>query len=394
MKILFLTPQLPYPPNSGGTIKSYKLIKYLSREYDTSAVILLKNNDEEHVDDFRKDVRLSSCHTMEIDKKRNTLNYLKSLFLRVPLNIYRNRSTEMMEKVQKIINDFDVIIVDHYLMFQYIPDYVASRVILHQHNAEYVMWERFAELSENSMKSRLLFMEARRIKKYEVNICKKADAILAAPNDIDILSKLGIDRNKFYITYHLGNEESVGEIPYDFYEREDSLLYVGTLSWEANIEGLVWFIENTWDTLKARIPDLKLYIVGKNPDERISNAANSRDGIVFTGFVKDLTDYYSKCKIFIAPLRFGSGMKVKVVSAMGQGLPVVTTTVGAEGLDVEHMKHLAICDTADQMVDSIITLLTDARISTKMSKLAKEQIDGKYNWNVVYSNLKHAIESH
>jgi len=391
MKILFLTPQLPYPPNAGGTIKSYKLTSYLASHYELTIGTLLKNNDINETKNFLSSIQSCELISNLVDIPRTGLNFLRSIFKNVPLNIYRNYNEEFYKKIAKIINSFDVVIVDHYVMYQYIPQSFKKKKILHQHNAEFIMWNRYAELEQNLVKKMLLKFEAFRIKRYENKICINSDIILAAPNDIDILTKLGVSEKKFYLTYHLNNDDYSQFPNLNFEKAENALMYVGTLSWEANIDGLVWFIENHWNLLKKEIPDLIFYIIGKNPDIKIINAIKDKEGIECTGFVDDLEEYFVKAKVFIAPLRFGSGMKVKVISAMSRGIPTVTTTVGIEGISAEHRKHFMLSNTDDEIVNNIIELIKDKDLWSDISFESRKLIQEKYTWDFVYKELDKAI---
>jgi glycosyltransferase involved in cell wall biosynthesis len=393
MKILFLTPQLPFPPESGGTIKSFYLISYLAKKYKLTVATLIKSGNSSHVREFEQNILLDDFLATSIDIPRTGVNFLISIWKNKPLNVYRNYSDVFSKKLLKIIDKYDIVLVDHDVMFQYLPATYQGKIILHQHNAEYLIWERYAEIEQNKIKKMLLNFEAQRLKAYEKDICERSDAILASPNDIELLSKFKIDRNKFYITYHLGNENYHDLPALEYAATENSLMYIGTLSWEANIQGLVWFINSGWNKIKEKIPDLRLYIIGKNPDARIINAAKLKDGIILTGFVEDLELYFKKSKIFIAPLQFGSGMKVKVLSAMDRGIPTVTTSVGAEGIDAVDMLHLAISDNIDEMIDKILILINDENIWQKLSRNSRELIHKMYTWEIVYKHLEKSIEN-
>ena len=393
MKILFLTPQLPYPPNSGGTIKSYKLIKYLSEKYEVGLANFLKKGDNLTQDDFLNDVNIIEHVKRNIEIPRTLKSFILSIISGKPLNVYRNYDKNFEHSISTIINSYDLLFIDHYTMYQYVPSNYKGKVVLHQHNAEYIMWDRFAKLEKNIIKKKFLQYEAFRIKTYEKNICLKCNTILAAPNDIDILSKLKIEKEKFFLTYHLGNEDYHKFPQLSFENSEESLLYVGTLTWEANIDGLLWFIKNVWGKLQRLHPSIKFYIIGKNPDERLEQIVKLNDRIYLKGYVEELEEYFIKSRIFIAPLRFGSGMKVKVLSAMSRGIPTVTTTIGAEGIKAKNMQELAIFDEADKMINGINILLKDKKIWHKMSEDSRSLIQENYTWEIVYKNLELAIKN-
>lgn len=393
-KLLFLTPQLPYPPVSGGVIKSWKLIEFLTTKYDVYLACFLKNNDNEHIEVFHSKVTLFGHFYLPLNIPRTPFNLVKSNIQGIPLNLYRNKSNEFKKGLQNAFMFADLIFVDHYEMYQYVPKNFIGKKILHQHNCEYLMWDRFAEIEENKLKKMALSNQAFWIKRYEKNICKHASLVLAAPNDEEELIKIGADPKKFRETYHLG-DESLIELPeLSFLKEEQSIFYCGTLTWEANVDGLVWFINNGWMPLKEKYPELKFYITGKNADPRIEKAikAIGGKGIELTGFVEDLDEYFKKAKVFISPLRFGSGIKVKVMNALYRGIPTVTTSVGAEGLAVKNGFDIFVSDNMADFILQISTLLEDEKLWNQFRinsrKLAKE----KYTWKSVLNIVENAIE--
>lgn len=390
-KILFLTPQLPYPPTSGGTIKSSKLVSYLAEHYNIGLMCFLKNDDTLHEQEFVSITNLAEYWSESINKPRSTKNLLMSYLYCMPLSVYRNFSLSFKRKVAESINTYDIVFVDHYLMFQYIPSSFRGRIILHQHNAEYVMWERLAENEKSWLKRLIIVVESHRIKNFEKKICERANSILAAPNDIEKLQLLGIAKKKFYLTYHLGDTELLDLSELQFRNTKKSLLYIGTLSWEANIDGLVWFLESIWQHIKKANQDVELFIIGKNPDARIVNLVKDDLSVHLVGFVENLEDYYSVSRVFISPLRFGSGIKVKVVNALYRGIPTVTTSIGAEGLDVTHEKEIMISDNENDFANAVARLLDDESVWSSISIHSRQLMKNKYTWDTVFDNLEKAL---
>jgi len=140
--------------------------------------------------------------------------------------------------------------------------------------------------------------------------------------------------------------------------------------------------------LKKGHPDLKFYVVGKNPDDRLIQAAKDEPNIFFKGFVEDLEQYYRRSRLCIAPLRFGSGIKVKVLNAMCRGIPTVTTSIGSEGLIAENMKQIAIADSTEQMNNAIHKILTGRQIWEKLKKNSRELIKQHYTWKKLFDSMK------
>ncbi len=393
MNLLFLSPQLPYPPISGGTIKSWKLIECLSEKYDVHAAWFLKNEDKDHEAELLEKVQLKGYYREEIDVPRTPMNLIKSNLKGIPLNLYRNLSNTFAKELEKMAMQCEVIFIDHYEMFQYVPKDYKGKVVLHQHNAEYVMWDRFAQVEPSFLKRMALKNQAWRIKNYERKICNASDRVLAAPNDIEELQKIGATNTTYLETYHLCDEKLLESDTLKWENTEQALMFVGTLTWEANVDGLLWFLKEGWAKLKAEFPDLKFYIIGKNPDQRIVDLVGtlSKD-VILTGFVEDLETYFPRSRVFVSPLRFGSGIKVKVMNAMYRGIPTVTTSVGAEGMAVEHGKHLMIADDIDGTIKCIKDVLTDQSQWETLRDHSRALAKEKYTWEAVMEIVRQSIE--
>ncbi len=140
-------------------------------------------------------------------------------------------------------------------------------------------------------------------------------------------------------------------------------------------------------------PDVVFYIIGRNPDERLKKIIKNRKDINLTGFIENLEDYYSRARVFVCPLRFGSGIKVKVLNAMYRGIPVVTTSIGVEGLALKNMKHVAIADNSDKMIEDINTLLNDQKTWERLRDNSRELASRQYTWDRVFTNIDRAIHA-
>ena len=390
-RIAFLTPQLPHPAVSGGVIKSRALIEHLSARHELRLFSLLKNDDADRVPEFRASVPLADFHGVPVAIARSPTNFLKSLAAGVPLSVYRNRSPLMRSLVASTLADADVLFVDHFLMFQYVPAEFAGRVVLHQHNAEHLIWQRYASLTPPGLRKAAISAEATRIRQYEREICLQADAVLAAPNDIETLVAAGVPDDRFIETLHLGDESLLSRPDIDFPATELRLLFIGSLDWEANRDGLMWFLEQVWPLLAPRHPGLRLTIIGRNADERLLRTAKSLPGVELAGFVDDLEPWYARSRVFIAPVRFGGGIKVKIVNALYRGLPIATSAVGAEGLEVTSGQEMLISASAEEMALDIGLLLTDEALWTRVRDGARRVARDKYGWRACLERVEDAL---
>ncbi|MEM8499757.1 MAG: glycosyltransferase [Pseudomonadota bacterium] len=391
-KLLFLSPELPYPAHSGGKLKSLQLLKHLTKHFTVTLACPLKLEDENHLRGFRSEIELRNVLCVPVARERSLANLAKSYLRGVPLNVYRSASGRLLDSLNDKQNVFDVVFVDHFEAAQYIPKDNRGRIIYHAHNTYHQTWSRFAE-QEGFLPHRIAAsLESYRVRAYETALCNRADLVFAAPNDIDSLRKAGAGWARFRETYHLGSESSLAAPDLMFEDTSESLLYVGYLGWEPNASGLIWFIQNVWPLLMVKYPKLTLKIVGKNPDQRLCELVNQFEAIELMGFVEDLEPCFLKSRINIAPLHFGSGMKVKVLDAMARGLPTVTTHVGVEGVSATNGVHVAVCDTAEVMATQIGRLIEDRNHWHTMSAASRELIRKKYSWEPLLRSMYEDIK--
>lgn len=392
MKVLFLTPQLPYPPVSGGVIKSHKLLMFMAEHYQLALCCLIKSDsDRQNLAALEKRISPVPVYSLALNIQRTPLNFAKSCLAAIPLTIYRNRNNDFAAHINAVADQYDVIFVDHYLMFQYVPKNYQGRVVVHQHNAEFVIWSRMAEQSRNQLKKAVLAFESGRIKRYEVAMCNKADAVLAAPNDQQALTQAGVRGEHFYDTYHLGDEQNLFFPELQFNQSQPKILFIGTLSWEANVDGLEWFLSECWSEVKTRFPGVTFTIAGKHDDILAGRLRKLAPDIEMPGFVDDLEALYREHRVFVAPLRFGSGIKVKVVNGLYRGIPTVTTSVGAEGLELNHGEHLYIEDDAAGFATAVVTLLKEQTLWQQFSRQSRLQMQALYTWDVVFQQVKRSL---
>ncbi|NNK33115.1 MAG: glycosyltransferase, partial [Xanthomonadales bacterium] len=188
-------------------------------------------------------------------------------------------------------------------------------------------------------------------------------------------------------TYHLGDDRQLDLPDLRFDETQKKLMYVGFLGWEPNAQGLLWFIEAVWPQLLERHPDLVFEIVGKGADQRLQSAVAAHAGIRLRGFVEDLQEIYRESRVSVAPLLFGSGMKVKVLDAMARGMPTVTTSVGAEGIAAESGRHLMVADDARIMADQVLDLLDNSALWNRLQSESRALVQARYTWRRLFDNM-------
>ncbi len=390
-KLLFISPELPYPPQSGGKVKSMKLLHALAERYEVTYVSPLKQDDGLHLDAFMDRSPCARHLCAPLDVPRSARNLAASYLQGIPLNVKRTLEPELRRRVAALADDHDVIFLDHYEVYPYLPQDYRGVVIYHAHNAYFKIWERYASLPGNPAMRVASYLEAKRVRRCESAVARGADLVFAAPNDAGELVSSGVDAARIRPTFHLGDDSHLELPELRFEDTRKKLMYVGFLGWEPNVQGLLWFIEKVWPRLQERHPDLLFDIVGKNPDPRLVRAVDAFPGIRLTGFVADLDEIYRDSRVSVAPLLFGSGMKVKVLDAMARGIPTVTTSVGAEGIDIRNGQHLMVADEAESMAVAIEQLLSERSTWEKLQRNSRHLIRERYTWRRLFDNMHRDI---
>ena len=175
-----------------------------------------------------------------------------------------------------------------------------------------------------------------------------------------------------------------------FNSKVENILFLGTMSWFPNEQGILWFIKNVWDDIKESIPNAKLYVVGSNPSKEI--LAYSSSNIIVTGYVNSVDEYIEKCDVCVVPLFIGGGMRVKILECMAKGIPCVSTTIEAEGIEYTNNHDIMIADTSKEFVSSL-QRLSDSKEVSMIVENSKNLIENKYSLKVLAEKLKEIIDN-
>jgi glycosyltransferase involved in cell wall biosynthesis len=389
LRILFLTPRQLDHPDSGGTIKSAALLSYLERTSEVDAAAF-------HVPDGQPwDRADGETVTVPIDRGRTGTNLARSYVAGVPLSIQRNRSREMRERVARLVAEraHDAVFVDGWLMAQYVPAGYEGARLLHEHNAEYVMWQRQTAFEDRRGRRALVRFEAGRVRRYERSILEGFDTVFVVSEaDRTALLELGEVPGDVRI---LPNVPDLGlaERPLLDPTSEPVLLFFATLSWPPNAEGLTRFITEGMPNVLERVPKARLVVAGSGAPETLVRLAQRARGVEYAGPVEDDERLYRRARCFVDVAVGGSGSRVKVLNALARGLPVVTTKDGAGGLEVVAGEHLLVADGPEAMASLISRTLTDDALWVGLRDAGRALIRERYVPEVAFGELDRVLEA-
>ena len=321
-------------------------------------------------------------------------NFALSAVRRIPLNVYRNRNAAFAREVARAAPQYPMVVVDHYEMYQYLPKGYTGKTVLVEHNVEFDLWERYAAVVESPMIRLLVRWEAKRIRRYEQAALRAVSAAICfSSNDAERARQLA-ETARVYAVPLIGDISLLRVDPPIFAKTAPVVLYVGTLSWEPNIDGLHVFLEKAWGQVLRAMPQVRLHIVGKNPDKRILRAAARQPNVHVRGHLtqQELEAEYSVARVAIAPQRFGGGVKVKVVNAMMRGLPVVATPVAMEGI-ADTREYGGIARTIEDMPSVLLSVLSDGAMWHSLSEQGRRLAEQRFGDAAVMSALTPVIRA-
>lgn len=394
IKILFLTQICPYPPTNGGAIKTYNILKFLGSRHQVSLLTFLRSEAEISLLQYLKPF----CHEIDfcIIKRSALINLreaVRSLLLKQPFMILRDLHPEMRFKVNEAMKRRpDLLYVDHLQMFQYVPRPHLCPVVLDSHNVEWRIIQRFA-CTDVSLPMRVFAsVEWRKLRAYEINACLEADMVFTVTDkDRNVLISNGVGENKT-VSLPIGvRAEDIA--PLELGISDKKVTTFGAMSWPPNADSVLYFAKLIHPLVIRRVPDSKFLIIGKNPPRSIKALPKKDATIEVYGYVEDLRSAVQGTAVFIVPLRVGSGMRVKILDAMAMGLPVVTTTVGCEGIDLEPGKHALVADDPLEFADAVAYLLDSYEARVCLGIAGRNLVERRYSWPPILERLEEALFS-
>jgi len=391
MRILFLSQVLPYPVDAGPKMRSYFVLRHLVQKHEVTLLTFVRDTDRPQ--DIAHMAEL--CHAVRtVPMHRNRLRDVKflaqSFLTQDPFLIVRDQMPAMTDEIRRLVTSepFDAIHVDQLWMAQYALIAAQSaisppKLVLDQHNAVHLIPQRLADGERNPVKQRLMAREARLLTRYESEICRRFDHVVWVTEEdrraVAALSGSSVNGQKpstvIPICADPAQIEPVTPAPNKY-----RITFLGGLHWPPNAQGIVWFARDVFPQVRAQIPEATLTVIGKSPPAGLDG-----DGIEVTGYVDDLKSYLDETAAFVVPLHAGGGMRVKILDAWSWGLPVVSTTVGAEGMAIQHEDNILIADTAPAFAEATVRVLKDAALAQRLGQNGRQTILEKYNWQTVYS---------
>jgi len=391
MNILWVKSGPLFPLDSGGKKRTHAMLEEISRRHHVTYLALLAEGQELHPDEAAAPYAAEKVWLPWKETEKRTRKFYVDLLRNFLLSPYpyaleKYRSQEMMDWLRaEITGDrFDLIICD---FLTPAPNFLhlesKAPMILFQHNMEAVIWKRLAESSANPIGKLYLKDQFRRFSKWEKKLSELFDGVVTVSDDDSRYA-----RENYGLENVRGHVATGVDVNYFAPRKEirsgsDVIGFLGSMDWLANIKAVEFFVAEAYPVIKRAIPDVRFMVIGRNPPESIRNLAANDESITVTGSVDDVRPYLKMCDIMVVPLLAGGGTRIKILEAMAMGVPVVSTTIGAEGLDLQAGTELEIADGAGAFAARTAELLVDDGRRRALADAAFTRLVRENGWKSV-----------
>ena len=395
MRILWVKADKLLPVENGGNIRTYHILRHLSSRHELTFYSYyggVPDKAYERELQERLPGAIAVCTgKRELSGISRGLDYLVHLNSQPPYAVSRFASFKVQDQLRGWFREqrFDVAVCDFLDAAVNFPGRLNIPCVLFQHNVESEIWRRHAATASNPVKKTMYGMEFGKMQRYERIVVRKFHHTVAVSESDRSLMMQWVDGDRVTVVptgVDLGEYRPNPDAP----EPDPMVTFVGAMDWEPNVDGVEYFASEIWPAIKADVPEARLRIVGRNPDRRVKKWAS--ESIEVTGRVPSVVEYLHQSAVVIVPLRIGGGTRLKIYEAMATGKAVVSTTVGAEGLDVHHGRDLMLADDAQSFAQAVIMLLRDRELRRRYERAAAETA-ARCDWPAIGERFQEILQS-
>lgn len=396
--ILFVSATVPYPATDGGRIRVLNLVRRLCRIHKVTLLTFITSSVDEQGAEYLRKMGVDVVGIrLQQQKLTVALRSLLQSFMRgKPLTVSKYYSAEMVKAMKNLLKlrRFDVIHFEMLHTGQYIldlrfpvadfQDRKSVGTVLGEQNIDSSIWYKLVREESNLLKKLIFYSQYRSFMSYESRICGYFDlCICVSAQDQRTLesvcpgAKTGLVPNGVDPDYFKPGEAE---------EDETCLIFTGSMDWHPNEDAVLHFCHHILPLIHTELPEVKFYIVGSNPTDRVLRLGRIQ-GVTVTGLVEDVRPYIASAAVYVVPLRIGGGTRLKILEALAMKKAVVSTSIGCEGLDLQPDKHLLVADNPQQFAAETVQLIKDRSLRRRLGENGKTLVQGRYDWDVVIESL-------
>ncbi len=396
MRILWVKADKLLPVQNGGNIRTYHVLRYLSARHELTFYSYYGGSpDPDYERELQRQIpgAVAVCTGKpELAGMARGIDYVGHLSSGAPYAVSRFAHPEVRKQLQSWFCErrFDVAVCDFLDAAINFPGNLNIPSILFQHNVESEIWRRHAATADNPVKKMMYGMEFRKMLRYErAAVCKFQHVIAVSENDRSLMTKwVDADHVTVVPTGVDLAEYRPAQVATD--SSAPLITFVGAMDWEPNIDGVEYFCGEVWPLIKAEVPQARFRVVGRNPDRRVQKWAS--DSIEITGRVPSVVEHLHQSSVVIVPLRIGGGTRLKIYEAMAAAKAVVSTTIGAEGLDVHHGRDIVLADGSVAFSQAVVNLLQDRELRRRY-EIAAAETAARYDWPAIGERFSEVLQA-
>jgi glycosyltransferase involved in cell wall biosynthesis len=394
MNILMITPYLPYPIVSGGQIRTYNLLKHLSKKHNITLMSFVReHNEQQYIPELEKFCQkvVTFKRTAKAWHPRNILmaGLTMNPFV-VCLYLYQQVKQAIREELAN--GNYDLIHAETFYVMPNIPKDTQVPILLVEQVIEYLVYQRFTERlpAYALLLKPLLYLDVAKIKQKEQYYWKYASALAAmSPEDRDYMLELepqlhidvianGVDIDHFASTKKITH-------------KRPTVIFIGNFKWLPNKEAAKFLVNQVWPQVKRTMPDSRLQIFGFNPTSEVT-ALGKNKGVEVKGFIPDIRDAYAGADVLLAPILNGRGTKYKILEAMATKTPIVGTSLAVEGIDIKNGIHALVSDSPQQLARDTVKILMNKSMGKQLSQAAFKLVKDIYGWQGIATELDNVYQ--
>ncbi len=385
MKILWVKTGKILPLDTGGKLRTYNILRHLSANHELT---YLSYYDGARDESYEREVPTHIPGTMivytpgqSLTGFRRHLDYLRHLTWRAPYAVSRFANTQVQQLLKQWIAQrrFDVAVCDFLHCTLNFPRELATPTALFQHNVESILWKRKATVEPAWVDRAVFKLESAKMLRFEPQQVRRFHHVIAVSEaDREAMSKM-VDPSHISV---VPTGVDLSKYPYDPTLRPQSALVVftGSMDWQPNIDGVEFFCNEIWPLVLRKVPQARFRVVGRDPHPRVKKLAS--ESVEVTGSVPSILDHLREAAAIVVPLRIGGGTRIKIYEGMATGKATVSTTVGAEGLDVEHGRDILLEDSPPDFAEAVVTLLQNEELRRRL-EIGAVMTARKYDWSAI-----------
>jgi sugar transferase (PEP-CTERM/EpsH1 system associated) len=387
MKILWVKAGGLVPPDTGGKIRSYYILRELAKRHSVTFFSFYAEHPGDIHHQLTQFFERLVCIPLRIPIPRSRgefFHYARHMFSPLPYSIAKHSQPKVVAALRNLLEaeSYDVIICDFVVAGGVIPWASSCPKILFTHNIEAQIWRRHFERAPSPIWKGVTLSEYRKMLRYEHFCLQNAQHVLAvSENDKDAFAR-SIDKDRITVIPTGVDTEYFRPVAGDDGQPPE-LVFTGAMDWLANVDAILYFARDILPLIRRKIPQVTITVAGRLPSPRLLAIAHADEHIQVTGSVDDIRPYIAKASVYVVPLRIGGGTRLKIFEAMAMGKATVSTTIGAEGLPVTDGKEILIADSPEGFAHAVVSLLCQPEQRRQLGLSARRLVEQKYGWSIV-----------